>query len=151
MHLIFYLQFVVTVSMSYMTGTIASFHNTTAVILAMGVTLAITISIIAFSAQVRPSGCAEMLHLKSFLLLHQSRVQISQLTEVKTLKSFCKENPQHIRITQNACSGKCNVKGKLNYLVIDAFSRLIFVRLISIFSYSKIEYSDISVFFLSDT
>ncbi|XP_031603945.2 protein lifeguard 1 [Oreochromis aureus] len=45
--------FVVTVSMSYMTGTIASFHNTTAVILAMGVTLAVTISIIAFSAQTR--------------------------------------------------------------------------------------------------
>ncbi|CAI5640357.1 unnamed protein product [Oreochromis niloticus] len=45
--------FVVTVSMSYMTGTIASFHNTTAVILAMGVTLAITISIIAFSVQTR--------------------------------------------------------------------------------------------------
>lgn len=72
--------------------------------------------------------------------------------EVKTLKGFCKENPQHIRITQNACSEKCNVKGKLiNYLVIDDFNRLIFVRLISIFGYSKIEYSDISDFFFFQT
>lgn len=62
--------------------------------------------------------------------------------EVKTPKSFCKENPQHIRITQNACSEKCNVKGKL----IDWYW-LIFVRLISIFGYSKIECSDISDFF----
>ncbi|XP_034021268.1 LOW QUALITY PROTEIN: protein lifeguard 1, partial [Thalassophryne amazonica] len=42
---------VVTLSMSYMVGTIASFHNTTAVVVSVGATLAITITAVAFSAQ----------------------------------------------------------------------------------------------------
>ncbi|XP_073348154.1 protein lifeguard 1 [Pagrus major] len=44
---------VVTLSLSYMVGAIASFHNTVAVVITMGATLAITIAIIAFSAQTR--------------------------------------------------------------------------------------------------
>ncbi|KAM7379696.1 hypothetical protein PAMP_005230 [Pampus punctatissimus] len=44
---------VVTMSLSYMVGTIASFHNTTAVVITMGATLAISLAIIAFSAQTR--------------------------------------------------------------------------------------------------
>ncbi|CAK6973117.1 protein lifeguard 1 [Scomber scombrus] len=44
---------VVTLSLSYMVGTIASFHNTTAVVITMGVTIAISFAIIAFSAQTR--------------------------------------------------------------------------------------------------
>ncbi|XP_022613855.1 protein lifeguard 1-like [Seriola dumerili] len=44
---------VVTLSLSYMVGTIASFHNTTAVVITMGTTLAISLAIIAFSAQTR--------------------------------------------------------------------------------------------------
>ncbi|XP_036939257.1 protein lifeguard 1 [Acanthopagrus latus] len=44
---------VVTLSLSYMVGAIASFHNTTAVVITMGATLAITVAIIAFSAQTR--------------------------------------------------------------------------------------------------
>ncbi|KAF7657900.1 hypothetical protein LDENG_00020670 [Lucifuga dentata] len=44
---------VVNLSMSYMVGTIASFHNTTAVVIAMGVTIAISIAIITFSLQAR--------------------------------------------------------------------------------------------------
>ncbi|KAI5608991.1 protein lifeguard 1 isoform X2, partial [Silurus asotus] len=44
---------VVTLSLSYMVGTVASFHNTTAVIIAMGATLVISFSIIIFSAQTR--------------------------------------------------------------------------------------------------
>ncbi|GLD50767.1 protein lifeguard 1-like protein [Lates japonicus] len=44
---------VVTLSLSYMVGTIASFHNTTAVVITMGATLAISLAIIAFSAQTR--------------------------------------------------------------------------------------------------
>lgn len=43
----------VTLSLSYMVGTIASFHDTVAVIITMGATLAITVAIIAFSAQTR--------------------------------------------------------------------------------------------------
>ena len=43
----------VTLSLSYMVGTVASFHNTTAVVITMGATLAISLAIIAFSAQVR--------------------------------------------------------------------------------------------------
>ncbi|XP_041805522.1 protein lifeguard 1 [Chelmon rostratus] len=43
----------VTLSLSYMVGTIASFHNTTAVVITMGATLAISVAIIAFSAQTR--------------------------------------------------------------------------------------------------
>ncbi|KAM3866165.1 protein lifeguard 1 [Diretmus argenteus] len=43
----------VTVSLSYMVGTIASFHNTISVVITMGSTLAITLAIIAFSAQTR--------------------------------------------------------------------------------------------------
>ncbi|XP_008297455.1 protein lifeguard 1 [Stegastes partitus] len=44
---------VVTLSLSYMVGTVASFHNTIAVVVTMGVTLAISVAIIAFSAQTR--------------------------------------------------------------------------------------------------
>ncbi|XP_034008893.1 protein lifeguard 1-like [Trematomus bernacchii] len=44
---------VVTLSLSYMVGTIASFHNTTSVVITMGVTLAVTVAIIVFSAQTR--------------------------------------------------------------------------------------------------
>ncbi|KAF7706046.1 hypothetical protein HF521_019300 [Silurus meridionalis] len=44
---------VVTLSLSYMVGTVASYHNTTAVIIAMGATLVISFSIIIFSAQTR--------------------------------------------------------------------------------------------------
>ncbi|XP_028329119.1 protein lifeguard 1-like, partial [Gouania willdenowi] len=44
---------VVTLSLSYMVGTIASFHDTYAVIIMMGVTLVITVSIILFSAQTK--------------------------------------------------------------------------------------------------
>lgn len=40
-----------------MVGTIASFHDTVAVIITMGATLAITVAIIAFSAQVRHKSC----------------------------------------------------------------------------------------------
>ncbi|XP_068197347.1 protein lifeguard 1 isoform X2 [Antennarius striatus] len=44
---------VVTLSLSYMVGTVASFHDTTAVVISMGTTLAITITIILFSVQTR--------------------------------------------------------------------------------------------------
>ncbi|XP_036452143.1 protein lifeguard 1 [Colossoma macropomum] len=44
---------VVTLSLSYMVGTVASFHNTDAVIIAMGATLVISFTIIIFSAQTR--------------------------------------------------------------------------------------------------
>lgn len=44
---------VVTLSLSYMVGTVASFHDTSAVIITMGTTMAITVAIIAFSAQTR--------------------------------------------------------------------------------------------------
>ncbi|XP_063741548.1 protein lifeguard 1-like, partial [Eleginops maclovinus] len=44
---------VVTLSLSYMVGTIASFHDTSAVVITMGATLAITVAVIAFSAQTR--------------------------------------------------------------------------------------------------
>ncbi|XP_034470545.1 protein lifeguard 1 [Hippoglossus hippoglossus] len=44
---------VVTLSFSYMVGTMASFYDTEVVVITMGVTLAITVAIIAFSAQTR--------------------------------------------------------------------------------------------------
>uniref|UniRef100_A0A7N6B4W1 Uncharacterized protein n=1 Tax=Anabas testudineus TaxID=64144 RepID=A0A7N6B4W1_ANATE len=44
---------VVTISLSYMVGTIASFHETSSVIITMGATLAISLAIIIYSAQVR--------------------------------------------------------------------------------------------------
>lgn len=43
----------VTLSMSYMVGTVACYHKTTSVVIAIGVTLAISVAIIAFSAQTR--------------------------------------------------------------------------------------------------
>uniref|UniRef100_A0A3B1IUT1 Si:ch211-284o19.8 n=1 Tax=Astyanax mexicanus TaxID=7994 RepID=A0A3B1IUT1_ASTMX len=43
----------VTLSLSYMVGTVASFHNTTSVVIAMGATLVISFTIIIFSAQTR--------------------------------------------------------------------------------------------------
>lgn len=39
--------------MSYMVGTAASFHNTTSVVISIGVTLAISVAIVAFAAQTR--------------------------------------------------------------------------------------------------
>nr|XP_023688321.1 protein lifeguard 1-like [Paramormyrops kingsleyae]XP_023688322.1 protein lifeguard 1-like [Paramormyrops kingsleyae] len=44
---------VITLSLSYMVGTVASYHNTSAVIIAMGSTLVISFSIVIFSAQTR--------------------------------------------------------------------------------------------------
>ncbi|KAM6919044.1 protein lifeguard 1 [Xenentodon cancila] len=44
---------IVTLSLSYMVGTVASFHNTKAVVITMAVTLVISVAIIAFSAQTR--------------------------------------------------------------------------------------------------
>ncbi|CAM4590026.1 unnamed protein product [Leuciscus chuanchicus] len=44
---------VVTLSLSYMVGTVASFHNTDAVVIALGSTLVISFAIIVFSAQTR--------------------------------------------------------------------------------------------------
>uniref|UniRef100_UPI0037E92E18 protein lifeguard 1 n=1 Tax=Semicossyphus pulcher TaxID=241346 RepID=UPI0037E92E18 len=44
---------VVTLSFSYVAGTMASFHDTTAVVITMGTTIAITLAIIAFSMQTR--------------------------------------------------------------------------------------------------
>lgn len=44
---------VVTLSLSYMVGTVASFHDTTVVVITMAITLAISVAIIAFSAQTR--------------------------------------------------------------------------------------------------
>ncbi|XP_060940256.1 protein lifeguard 1 [Limanda limanda] len=44
---------VVTLSFSYMVGTMASFYDTEVVVIMMGVTLVITVAIIAFSAQTR--------------------------------------------------------------------------------------------------
>ncbi|KPP67497.1 protein lifeguard 1-like [Scleropages formosus] len=44
---------VVTLSLSYMVGTVASFHSTTAVAIAMGATLIISFTIVIFSAQTR--------------------------------------------------------------------------------------------------
>ncbi|XP_061111152.1 protein lifeguard 1 isoform X1 [Conger conger] len=44
---------VVTLTMSYMVGTVASYHNTTAVIIAMGITIGVSFAIIIFSAQTR--------------------------------------------------------------------------------------------------
>uniref|UniRef100_A0A3Q0RUS2 Si:ch211-284o19.8 n=1 Tax=Amphilophus citrinellus TaxID=61819 RepID=A0A3Q0RUS2_AMPCI len=45
--------FVITVSFSFMMGTIASYHNTAAVIITMGATLVISITIMVFSVQNR--------------------------------------------------------------------------------------------------
>uniref|UniRef100_A0A3P9J5M5 Si:ch211-284o19.8 n=1 Tax=Oryzias latipes TaxID=8090 RepID=A0A3P9J5M5_ORYLA len=47
------LQVVVTLSGSYMVGTVASFHNTSTVVITMAVTLVISAAVIAFSAQTR--------------------------------------------------------------------------------------------------
>ncbi|XP_011484326.1 protein lifeguard 1-like [Oryzias latipes] len=44
---------VVTLSGSYMVGTVASFHNTSTVVITMAVTLVISAAVIAFSAQTR--------------------------------------------------------------------------------------------------
>lgn len=44
---------VVTLSLSYMVGTVASFHNTEAVVIALGSTVVISFTIIIFSAQTR--------------------------------------------------------------------------------------------------
>ncbi|KAK9979154.1 hypothetical protein ABG768_012598 [Culter alburnus] len=44
---------VVTLSLSYMVGTVASYHNTDAVVIALGSTLVISFTIIIFSAQTR--------------------------------------------------------------------------------------------------
>ncbi|KAF6728067.1 Protein lifeguard 1 [Oryzias melastigma] len=44
---------VVTLSLSYMVGAVASFHNTSTVVITMAVTLVISVAIMAFSAQTR--------------------------------------------------------------------------------------------------
>ncbi|XP_065133192.1 protein lifeguard 1 [Paramisgurnus dabryanus] len=44
---------VVTLSLSYMVGTVASYHNTTSVVIALGSTVIISFTIIMFSAQTR--------------------------------------------------------------------------------------------------
>ncbi|KAL0966310.1 hypothetical protein UPYG_G00293710 [Umbra pygmaea] len=44
---------VVTLSLSYMVGTVASFHDSSAVVIAMGTTVAITFTVIIFSSQTR--------------------------------------------------------------------------------------------------
>lgn len=44
---------VVTLTLSYMVGTVASYHNTTAVAIAMGTTMVVCFAIIIFSAQTR--------------------------------------------------------------------------------------------------
>ncbi|XP_014828973.1 PREDICTED: protein lifeguard 1-like isoform X1 [Poecilia mexicana] len=44
---------IVTLSLSYMVGTVASFHNTTAVVITMAVTLVISLAIIVFASQTR--------------------------------------------------------------------------------------------------
>lgn len=43
----------VTLSLSYMVGTVASFHDTTAVVITVGATAVISVALIAFSAQAR--------------------------------------------------------------------------------------------------
>lgn len=48
-------QSVVTLSLSYVVGTMASFHDTTAVVFTMASTLAISLAVIAYSAQVSQS------------------------------------------------------------------------------------------------
>lgn len=62
------LQVVVTLSLSYMVGAVASFHNTSTVVITMAVTLVISVAIMAFSAQVRhPEGAAFHQNLHCFL------------------------------------------------------------------------------------
>uniref|UniRef100_H3AAX5 Si:ch211-284o19.8 n=1 Tax=Latimeria chalumnae TaxID=7897 RepID=H3AAX5_LATCH len=48
-----YLQSIVTLSLSYMVGTIASFHDTDSVMIALGSTVAVCFAIILFSLQTR--------------------------------------------------------------------------------------------------
>ncbi|KAF3857937.1 hypothetical protein F7725_011138 [Dissostichus mawsoni] len=59
---------VVTLSLSYMVGTIASFHDTTSVVITMGVTLAVTVAIIIFSAQFLMIDCQLMMGAMSYRL-----------------------------------------------------------------------------------
>lgn len=47
------LQSILTVSLSYMVGMIASFYNTEAVIMAVGITTAVCFTVVIFSMQVR--------------------------------------------------------------------------------------------------
>lgn len=70
----FCLQVVITLSLSYMVGTIASFHNTVAVVITMAVTLAITFAIIAFSAQVRWPHSAAFVSYMSVCLTDMSDI-----------------------------------------------------------------------------
>ncbi|KAJ8272578.1 hypothetical protein GJAV_G00090870 [Gymnothorax javanicus] len=62
---------VVTLSLSYMVGTVASYHNTTAVVIAMGTTIAVSFTIIIFSAQTRVDFtlCNGSLLIMSVILL----------------------------------------------------------------------------------
>lgn len=46
-------QSILTVSLSYMVGMIASFYNTEAVIMAVGITTAVCFTVVIFSMQVR--------------------------------------------------------------------------------------------------
>ncbi|KAK9538536.1 hypothetical protein VZT92_003699 [Zoarces viviparus] len=54
----------VTVSLSYMVGTIASFHDTTDFVITLGATMTISVAIVVFSAQVRQPGGAKEPHFK---------------------------------------------------------------------------------------
>lgn len=49
----FFPQSILTVSLSYMVGMIASFYNTEAVIMAVGITTAVCFTVVIFSLQVR--------------------------------------------------------------------------------------------------
>lgn len=52
----FPLQSILTLSLSYMVGMIASFYNTDAVIMAVGITTAVCFTVVIFSLQVGPLG-----------------------------------------------------------------------------------------------
>lgn len=53
-------QSILTISLSYMVGMIASFYDTEAVIMAVGITTTVCFTVVIFSMQVR--GCAGRLH-----------------------------------------------------------------------------------------
>lgn len=60
-------QSVLTLSMSYMVGMIASFHETDSVVMAVGITAIVCFAVVIFSLQVCPSRSRPLLHI-SFTL-----------------------------------------------------------------------------------
>lgn len=50
-------QSILTVSLSYMVGMIASFYDTEAVIMAVGITVVVCFTVVIFSLQVSPCSC----------------------------------------------------------------------------------------------